>query len=116
LPRARQLGNPANLVIALYAYAYACWRDDPNAALTALEESLALTEQGASDVVFDAEQMLLASIRELLGDPHGALAAVLITLEYDDRVGNRQHAVSSLWAAVSPLRACGAHELAAVCV
>jgi hypothetical protein len=116
LPRARQLGNPANLVIALYAYASAWWRDDPNTALSALEESLALTEQGASDVVFDAEQMLLASIRELLGDPHGALAAVRVALEYDDRVGNRQHAVSCLWAAVSSLRACDAHELAAVCV
>ena len=116
LPRARQLANPANLVIALYAYAIAWWRDDPHHALAVLEESFALTEQGASDVVFDSGLMLLASIRQRLGDFRGALAALLAALEYDDRIGNRQQAMSTIWAAVEPLHVCGADDLAAVCI
>lgn len=116
LPRARQHGNPANLVIALFAYADAWWRDDPNTALAMLEESLALTEQGASVVVFDAAHMLLGSIRALLGDPLGAIAAFLEALEYDDRIGNRQQAMSAIWGAVEPLSAAHEHDVAAVCV
>ena len=96
LPRARQLANPANLVIALYACAYAWWQDNPHEALSMLEEGFALTEQGASDVVLDSGHQLLAQIRHALGDSPGALAALLSAIEVADRVGNRQSVITAL--------------------
>ena len=116
LPRARQLANPANLVIALYAYACAWWQDNPREALGALEEGFALTEQGASDVVLDSGHQLLGKIRHTLGDSPGALAALLSAIEVADRVGNRQSVISALWVAVEVVSACGAHDQVAICV
>ena len=94
-------------MIALYAYAIAWWRDDPHHALAVLEESFALTEQGASDVVFDSGLMLLASIRQRLGDFRAALAALLAALEYDDRIGNRQQACRRCGSRSSPCTRAG---------
>jgi len=116
LPRARQLANPANLVIALYAYACAWWQDNPRDALSALEESFALTEQGASDVVLDSGHQLLAQIRHALGDSRGSLASLLSAIEVADRVGNYQSAISTLWLGVEVLCGAGDYELAAVAI
>jgi hypothetical protein len=51
-----------------------------------------------------------------LGDSPGALAALLSAIEVADRVGNRSSVISALWLAVEVLNACGAHDLAAICV
>jgi predicted ATPase len=116
LPRARQLANPANLVIALYAYASSWWRENPRQALGALEEGFSLTEQGASDVVLDSSYMLLASIRHSLGDAPGAIEALLSSIELADRVGNRQSVVTALVGAIEPLSTNHAYDLVAVCI
>ncbi len=114
LPRVRALGNPANLVIALYAYASAWWRDDPDGAAAALEESLNLTEQGASDVVYADAQELIAKIRHALGDTRSGLEAVLAGQAQADRVGNRPTAIGILWVATSLLAGSGAYDAVAI--
>jgi len=113
LARARQLGNPSNLVIALYAYAWAWWRTRPGEAQAALEESIALTEQGASDVVYADVLELLAQIRHVRGDTRGGLEAVLVGQAHADRVGNRPTALGIIWFAANLLAASGAHDLVA---
>lgn len=113
LARARQLGNPSNLVIALYAYAWAWWRTRPEEAQAALEESITLTEQGASDVVYADVLELLAQIRHVLGDTRGGLEAVLAGQAHADRVGNRPTALGIIWFAANLLAASGAYDLVA---
>ncbi len=113
LARARELGNPSNLVIALYAYAWAWWRSRPEEALAALEESISLTEQGASDVVYADVLELLAQIRHVLGDTRGGLEAVLTGQAHADRVGNRPTALGIIWFAANLLAASGAYDLVA---
>jgi len=114
--RARELGNPTNLVIALYAYACAWRLDNPADALVALEESFSLTGGGASDVVLENSHMLLGQIRLTLGDVRGALAAFRSAVEVADRFGNRTVVLGALWTAIEALSACGAYDLAAICV
>jgi hypothetical protein len=116
LPQARALGNPTNLVIALYAYASTWWRDNPQAAHAAIEESFELTEHGASDIVFADAYELLARLRHAVGDTRGGLGAVVEGQRLADDVGNRHTAVSILWFAVELLASCGAHELGAICI
>jgi len=114
LPRARQLGNPTNLVIALYAYACAWWRDNPADALIALEESFSLSAQGASEVVLENGHMLLGQVRLAVGDVPGAFTAFRSAIEIADRVGNRTAVVGTLWFAVEVLSTCEAYDLAAI--
>jgi hypothetical protein len=116
VPRARELGNPTNLVIALYAYACAWREDNPTDALVALDESFSLTRDGASDVVLENAHMLLGDLRLALGDVRGALAAFQSALEVADRFGNRTVVIGILWSAIEALSACGAHDLAAICI
>jgi hypothetical protein len=102
-------------VIALYAYAYAWawWRSRPEEAQAALEESITLTEQGASDVVYADVLELLAQIRHVLGDTRGGLEAVLAGQAHADRVGNRPTALGIIWFAANLLAASGAYDLVA---
>ena len=116
VPRARQLGNPTNLVIALYAYACAWWRDNPADALIALEESFSLSGQGGTDVVLENSHMLLGQIRLALGDLRGALGAFRSAIETADRVGNRTALVGTLWFTMEVLSTFEAHDLAAICI
>ncbi len=116
VPRARELGNPTNLVIALYAFACAWRLDNPTAALVALEESFSLTGGGASDVVLESAHMLLGQIRLALGDVRGALDAFRSAFEVADRFGNRTVVLGAFWTAIQALSACEAYGPAAVCI
>ena len=116
LPQARAHGNPTNLVIALYAYASTWWQDNPQAAHVAIEESFALTDQGASDIVAADAHELLARIRHAVGDTRGGLAAVVEGQRLADDVGNRQTSVSILWFAVELLASRGANDIGAICI
>jgi tetratricopeptide (TPR) repeat protein len=116
LSRARRLGNPTNLIIALYAFASAWWRENPADALVALEESLSLGGKGGSDVVLENSYLLLGQIRDALGDVSGALAAFRSAIEMADRFGNRPAVVGILRCAIEVLNTSRAHEVAALCI
>jgi predicted ATPase len=94
---ARALGNPTALAIATYIWATAHWMDDPAAARAALEESVALTESGASDVIYGDTQELLARLEFLAGDVSRALRTIEGALNYSTSVGNRPSVVGHLW-------------------
>ena len=93
---ARALGNPTALAIATYIWATAHWMDDPAAARAALEESVALTESGASDVIYGDTQELLARLEFLAGDVSRA-ANLEGALDCSTSVGNRPSVVGHLW-------------------
>src|SRR5262249_9125401 len=86
----------------------------PQPALQALDESLTLTERGASDVVYPEAQQLVARIRYALNDPRGGLAAVLEGQAYAHRIGNRPLAVAFLWWGIEVLARYHADEQAAL--
>lgn len=94
---ARALGNPTALAIATYIWATTHWMDDPRAARAALEESVALTEGGASDVIYGDTQELLARLEYLAGDVPQALRSVKGALVFSTSVGNRPSVVGHLW-------------------
>jgi predicted ATPase len=72
---AREVGNPSQLTIALGAVggALALLDSDPGRALMVLEEALALTDAGASDVVRNLALVHVAMLRAELGDVRGTL-------------------------------------------
>ncbi len=116
LPRARQLANPTNLIVALYVYAQTWYSENPREALTALDEGFALTEQGASDVVLESTHGLRAQIQHSLGDQRGALTSLLSAIEVADRNGNRQEAIAFLLSVTEVFSTRHAYDLAAVAI
>jgi predicted ATPase/class 3 adenylate cyclase len=71
LRQARETANPTALAASLMAYGWTLIADDPAAALAALEQSLALSRQGASLNSFGTALRLAAGARFLTGDlPH----------------------------------------------
>jgi predicted ATPase/class 3 adenylate cyclase len=79
---ARELDNPTALAIALGVFGLSSVRDDPDAAIQALEESIALTRIGAGDVIFATSLALVAPLRAHAGDLPGALAAAREAFAY----------------------------------
>jgi hypothetical protein len=73
---ARRVRNPGVSANACYAAAAAIWRDEPQAALALIEDSLALTRAGAFDPGLGFSLALAAVIRARNGDLPGALAAL----------------------------------------
>ena len=59
---ARQCRSPSQLAIALCSYGEAIGPSDPAAARTALDESIALTEAGASDIMYISALTALARV------------------------------------------------------
>jgi predicted ATPase/class 3 adenylate cyclase len=89
LRRARALGNPLLLVVVLTAVAHAWLDEDPARARAALEECIALTRAGASDVNLSPALKDLARLRMRDGDGTGALDALRDALIHDHASGNR---------------------------
>jgi hypothetical protein len=69
----RRLGNPSQLAIALAALGATLVDDDPSAALAALDESVAITDAGGSDVLLTHALATAAVARASLGDTAGSL-------------------------------------------
>ncbi len=95
LARARRLGQPSAIAMGTRVWASARWIDDPEAARAALEESMALTESGASDVLAGAALALLARLQAEAGDVLGALSllrsAVSDSAEFASRISISRH-------------------------
>jgi len=82
LRRARRIGNPSASAISLATFAIAALADDPADALAASDESLRLTESGASDVVFALACATGAAAHAMAGERRDALALVLDGLRH----------------------------------
>ena len=73
---ARQVRNPALSATAAYTAATAIWLDEPQTALTLIEDSLTLTRAGAMDSILGFSLSLAGAIRVRNGDLPGALTVL----------------------------------------
>lgn len=97
LAGARELRNPTTLAIALFAYATTWWRDEPERARAAIEESLQLTDAGASDTVYGDNLELLSRIERAAGQAGPALRTIRMSLQESINAGNHLSVISSQW-------------------
>ncbi len=111
LDRARAGGQPSSLAVALYARAMGLIDTDPEVAKRECEESLALTESGASDVVYANVHTLLARIAEKKHDPQVAIRFLIRAIEYADMVGDRPPMIDSMFTAARLLADADAETL-----
>ncbi len=112
---ARRLGNPSQLAISLAALGFALVHADPRAALTALEESLALSAAGASDVVRGNSLYLVAIVRAELGDRRGCLEAFGVAVSHFVDTGDRLGLCGALQLGSSSFVGIGRPQLAVEC-
>ena len=89
LARARRLGNPSAMALGAFSWAAARWIDDPDGARAALEESMALTERGASDVIAGNVLQLLARLQANAGNLLDALTMQRSAVRGTVAAGNR---------------------------
>ena len=101
------------MAIALGAVGAALFSSDPRAALAALEESLALTDAGASDVIRNSALIQLATVKAGLGDARGTLECLREGFEHSVAWGDRA-TFGALAFGVAPLVEIGQPELAVV--
>jgi len=111
---ARRVQNPGLSALAFYAAAGAIWPGDPQAALTLIEDSLALTHAGAFDPVLGSALTWTGFIRARTGDLPGALAALQEAMTQQHADGNRLLLGMTLQVAVVVLARLGEAEPAAV--
>jgi hypothetical protein len=114
LRHARELDCPLLLVLALSAVACASIDDAPERARGALEESIALTRSGASDMnlTLALRQLALLDLRE--GDTAGALDAVRGAIIHDHANGIRPSLAGTLLLGCELLTRLGYLDRAAV--
>jgi predicted ATPase/class 3 adenylate cyclase len=97
LERARSGGQPSSLALALYAHAMAVLDRDPETTKRECQESLMLTDAGASDVVYANVHGLLARAAEQQNDPESAIRFVIRNIEYADMVGDRPPMIDAMF-------------------
>ena len=85
---ARQGGNPTCLTLALFAFGWVHTNDDPESALAAFNESIALTRAGALDGAFGAALCQAALIRARKDDARGALEGLREAIAFSHEVGD----------------------------
>ncbi len=110
---ARQLGNPTQLAIALATAGWALLvlgrLDEASAAL---EESVALTRAGASDVMFGHALGYVAGIRGFLGDARQCLEGYADAVRHFVDCGDRSGLGGALTNGAEPMVAIGEPALA----
>ena len=111
---ARRVQNPALSAFAFCMAAGAIWPGDPQAALTLIEDSLALTRAGACDSILDSALTWAGFIRAQTGDLPGALAALQEAMAKQHADGNRLLLNMTLQIAAAALARLGEAEPAAV--
>jgi predicted ATPase len=112
---ARRLRNPGLLSAALSGFALVQWRDDPEAALAALDESIDPMRSGASDALWATS----FSQRALIGarsEPFGALRDLREALVYSHGVGDQVSVVTAAHRAARILDGFGARQVVAVLI
>ena len=112
---ARRLGNPSQLAISLAALGFALVGSDPRAALIACEESLALSDAGASDVVRGNCLAFVAAVRSELGDRRGCLETFGLAVSHFVDTGDRVGLCGALQLGSSSFVRIGRPQFAVVC-
>jgi hypothetical protein len=114
LRHARELESPLLLVLALSGVASASIDEAPERARSAIEESIALTRSGASDMNFTLalRQLALLDLRD--GDTAGALDAVRAAIIHDHANGVRPSLAGTLLIGCELLNTLGYVDRAAV--
>ncbi len=100
---ARAVGQPSALALAHYAHGMSRAQTDPTAARRDYEASLALVEQGASDVVRANAEMALAALCADASDVAGVIAHAGAAIELYDATGDRPPAAGALLIVVRAL-------------
>jgi predicted ATPase/class 3 adenylate cyclase len=112
----KRLGNPTIQAISFGMLGFAAWRDAPDVARGALDESIALTHAGAGDVAFTYSLALVAPLRLRQGDRDGALDALVEALKYGSDNRDLIAANAAVGCMILVATSLGAHEGAAVLV
>jgi predicted ATPase/class 3 adenylate cyclase len=113
LSAAREADVPSLLAAALAMYGWSYWNLEPTDALRALEESVELTRQGASDSAVDTALGRIAPLRARLGDSLGALTALREVTQHVYDTGNHPIFIGVLIWGASALTRLSEFELAA---
>ena len=112
---ARSAANPSMLVFALANSGRAWFSEDPDAALAAFEESIALTRGGAADGSYTQALGDAAQLHARRGERVNALALLRTAIAYDHDVGIRANLGLTVERAIAILARLGDDELAALC-
>jgi hypothetical protein len=99
-------------VAALTAVGYAWLGDDPQRAREAFEESIALTQSGATDMNLSLALREVARLRVRDGEPAGALDALRAAVIHVHAGGNRPGLAGTVFCAAEVLAATGQPEAA----
>jgi predicted ATPase/class 3 adenylate cyclase len=111
---ARRVQNPGLSAFAFCVAAGAIWPGDPQAALTLIEDSLALARAGAFGTSLGLALMLAGFIRAQTGDLPGALAVLQEAMAQQHADGDRLQLGGTLQLAAVVLARLGEAEPAAV--
>jgi predicted ATPase len=111
---ARQIGNPTTLAIACFTLGEALALTDPEAALANFEESLTVTRNGASDIVFSPALAQIGRLKARAGDAAGATAALREAVVQAHDGGYRPSVVAGLEQCVHAFASLELDEPAAV--
>jgi hypothetical protein len=111
---ARRVRNPALSAMASYMAAAAIWLEEPQTALTLIEDSLGLMRAGAFEGILGLTLSLAAAIRARGGDLAGALAVLQETALQQHADGNRMGLGVTLRRGAGVLARLGEAEPAAV--
>jgi tetratricopeptide (TPR) repeat protein len=112
---ARSTANPSMLTFALANAGRAWFSDDPDTALAAFEESVALTRAGASDGSHTQALGGAAQLRARRGERSNTLALLRTAIAFDHDVGVRANLGLTIERAIATLASIGDDDLAAMC-
>jgi tetratricopeptide (TPR) repeat protein len=111
----RQVGNVSALASGLLTFGYAWWRDDPDAALAAIDEGTQLVRDGATDTNLAGALQASALIHASRGQTQQAVAVLREALRHEHDIGDRTTTASVLFCVVNVLGGSGYPEIAATC-
>jgi predicted ATPase/class 3 adenylate cyclase len=116
LALARRSGSPSALAIGLLTFGFTWWKDDPDAALRAMEEGTQLVRAGATDANFGGALIASALIHARRDETGPALAFLREGIAREHDTGDRGVVASTLFTVVDVLGAIGESEAAGVVV
>jgi predicted ATPase/class 3 adenylate cyclase len=114
VPVARRRRNPSGLAIALFAFGWASWQRDPDAALSALEESVELTRNDATDTTFGPALAEMARLLAKRGDLRGAFGWLREAITHEYQIADYSELAGTLLVATTVLAEAGRAEATAV--
>jgi predicted ATPase/class 3 adenylate cyclase len=105
LHQARELANPSALAAALCSYGLVLADEDPDGALAAFDECIALGRRGASASMFSQALNYAAGVRARTGDLPRAARDLREGIERSQRLGSRAAVYLGVWSGVEVLTA-----------